>query len=93
MPDNLRRTNRTATVERPQPSPAKVDRARRRLRRLAQMLTDCGQPALAIATDNVADLLTADSETTQPNRCPLCRHRHPIGTECCTLCGWRTVRS
>ena len=38
-----------------------------------------------------AELVAAADRT--PVICPVCRHRHTIRDECCTLCGWRTVKA
>jgi hypothetical protein len=62
----------------------------RRVETLARFLRDRGLRAEALAGENIAAELRALAHG--PGLCPVCKHRHSIGTDCCTLCGWRTVR-
>lgn len=58
---------------------------------LALFLRDRGLRALAVAAENLAASIRATGIDPGGGLCPICRHRHPLATECCTLCGWRTV--
>ena len=65
-------------------------RAARDLDALALILEATRKRAEAVAARRIA----ADLRRPWPSAasCPICRHRHPRGTACCTLCHFRSVR-